>query len=120
MKDNKEHILYAVGIGLLLSDLIPTPADALFFYLERENKENLELEKINPKQYWRRDALYYYGLNALWWGGVLGATYLIGSDFKEKRNLLIGLIGGGAVIGIIANNIKKDEKFYKKQKTIIK
>lgn len=109
---HKTSLLYAVGVGLLLSDLIPTPADALFFYKERKNKEKLTKGEITPKQYWTRDALGYYGYNALWWSAVLGATMLIGKDYKQKRNILIGLVAGGLVVGVIAKNIKKDEELY--------
>ena len=96
----------------MLSDLIPTPADAVYFYTQRINKQKLERGKISVKQYWTRDALSYYGYNAIWWSGVLLATHLIGKDYKHKRNLLIGLAGAGAVISVIAKNIKKDEQFY--------
>jgi len=110
---DKTKMLYAVGLGLILSDIIPTPADALYFYRQRVDKQELEQGKITPKQYWVRDAVGYYGYNALWWSAVLSATYYFGKDYTQKRNILIGLIAGGAVIGVLAKNIKKDEEFYK-------
>lgn len=117
MHDNhKTNLLYALGFGLLLSDLIPTPADALYFYKQRKNKEKLESKEITPKQYWVRDAFGYYGFNALWWSAVLGATYVLGKDYKQKRNILIGLVAGGLVVGVIAKNIKKDEERYANNK----
>ena len=104
--------LYAVGIGMIVGDLLPTPADALYFYKQRENKQKLEEGTITPKQYWTREAIGYYGLNALWWSSVLGVSYLAGKDYKQKRNIFVSLIVGGAVFGVIYKNIKKDEKFY--------
>lgn len=115
METNKTHLLYALGAGLLLSDIVPTPGDAYFFYKQRINKEKLEKGEITPKQYWTRDAVGYYGINALWWSTVLGATYIFGKDYKQKRNILIGLLAGGIVLGVIAKNIKKDEEFYAKE-----
>ena len=109
---HKTNLLYALGVGLLLSDLIPTPADALYFYKQRKNKQKLENKEITPKQYWIRDAMGYYGFNALWWSSVLGATILLGKDYKQKRDILIGLVAGGLVVGVIAKNIKKDEEYY--------
>jgi uncharacterized membrane protein YkvI len=109
---NKTHLVYAVGVGLLLSDMIPTPADALYFYKERVNKEKLTKGEITPKQFWTRDAIGYYGYNALWWSLVLGATVMFGKDYKQKKNIMIGLVAGGLVVGVIAKNIKKDEEFY--------
>ena len=110
--NHKITVLYALGVGLLLSDLIPTPADAIYFNYQRNNKQKLEQALITPKQYWTRDAVGYYGFNAIWWTSVLGASFLIGKDFVQKRNLMIGLLAGGAVIGVLHANIQKDKKFY--------
>lgn len=112
METQKTKILYALGIGLLASDLIPTPADALYFYKMRNNKEKLNEGLITPKSYWIKDAVGYYGYNALWWGTVLGASYLLGKNFTQKRNILIGLIAGGIVFSVLHKNIQKDEKYY--------
>jgi uncharacterized membrane protein YkvI len=112
LDSHKTKTLYAVGLGLLLSDIIPTPADAFYFYKQRENKQKLEESKITPKQYWTREAIGYYGLNALWWSSVLGVSYLAGKSYEQKRNIFISLVVGGAVFGVIYKNIKKDEQFY--------
>lgn len=114
MQKEKIKILYAVGVGLILSDIIPTPADALYFYLQRINKQKLEKGEITVSQYWVRDAISYYGLNPIWWTGVLATTYFVGKTYEQKRNILIGLIGAGAVFGVLAKNIKKDKEFYNK------
>lgn len=110
--NHKTTILYAIGIGLLASDLIPTPADAFYFNYQRKNKQNLEEKIITPKQYWIKDAAGYYGFNALWWASVLGASYLIGKDFTQKRNLMITLIAGGVVVAVLNQNIQKDTAYY--------
>lgn len=114
MQDKRHNqLLLAVGVGLILSDIIPTPADAVYFHYEQKNKQKLEEGKITPKQYWTRDALLYYGTNPLWWGSVLGFSLLIGKTFEQRRNILISLIAGGIVIGVLHKNIKRDEVFYK-------
>ena len=115
-KTNKTNLLYAVGLGLLISDIIPTPADAFYFYQQRKNKEKLEKGIITPKQYWTRDAMGYYVYNPLWWGVVLTATHFLGKSYEQKRNVLIGMVAGGLVVGVIAKNIKQDEKFYAENK----
>lgn len=113
MHDNhKTTILYALGIGLLASDLIPTPADGIYFNYQRNNKQKLEEKKITPKQYWTRDAIGYYGFNAVWWTSVLGISYYLGKDFAQKRNIMAGVIAGGIVVAVLNSNIKKDVKFY--------
>ena len=112
----KTDLLFAVGLGLILSDIIPTPADALYFYQQRINKKKLEEGQITPKQYWVRDALGYYGFNPIWWGLVLGATYQFGKTFEQKRNIFLGLVASGAVAGVIYKNIKKDNEYYASKK----
>lgn len=114
MKDKRHNqLLIAVGLGLILSDIIPTPADAVYFHYEQKNKQKLEEGKITPKQYWIRDAALYYGTNPIWWAGVLGFSLLVGKTFEQRRNLLITLIAGGVVIGVLNKNIKKDEEIIK-------
>lgn len=103
-------IVYATAIGLLASDLIPTPADALFFRLMAKNKQKLEAKEISPKQYWTREALLYYGLNPLWWGIVLTALYYTKGDYTNKVKVGLGLLAGGVVVGVLAKNIKEEEK----------
>lgn len=105
-----EAVLYAGLIGLLVSDIVPTPADAVYFRLMEKNKLNLGQGKITPKQYWIRDAVLYYGLNPLWWAMVMGVVVLTKGTLSTKVKLSLGLIGGGAVFGVLAKNIKEDEK----------
>lgn len=108
----KNGLLLAVGVGLILSDIIPTPADGLYFKLQQSNKEKLIKGEINPTQYWTRDALAYYCLNPIWWTAVLGASFYLGKTFEQKRNIMLSLIAGGVVFGVLYTNVKKDEKFH--------
>jgi hypothetical protein len=101
-------IVYAGALGLLLSDVIPTPADALYFTLMQKEKRKLENKEITPAQYWRKEAFLYYGLNPLWWSLVLGALYFTKGDYTKKAKIGLGIIGAGAVIGVLNQNIKKD------------
>lgn len=112
-----EAVLYATLIGLVLSDIIPTPADAVYFRMMEKNKQKLNDKIITPKQYWTRDAVLYYGLNPIWWSLVLGAVVFTKGDLTNKLKLGIALIGSGAVIGVISKNIKEEEN---KSKQILK
>jgi len=109
-------VLYAGALGLLLSDILPTPADALYFNLQQKNKAKLESGEITPKQYWQRDAIYYYGLNPIWWALVLGAMYYTKGDYSQKAKVGVGLLASGIVIAVIHKNIKKDEELLSKKK----
>lgn len=108
-----EAILYAGAIGLLISDILPTPADGIYFYAMQKNKAKLEAKEITPKQFWRRETALYYGLNPIWWSMVLGAMYFTKGSYTVKMKVGIGIISAGVVIGVINSNIRKDEALYK-------
>ena len=107
-RDYGHAVLYAGALGLILSDVIPTPADALYFRLTAKNKAKLESGDITPKQYWTRDLILYYGLNPLWWTLVLGAMVATKGDFSQKAKIGVALLAGGAVIGVISKNINEE------------
>ena len=64
--DHSTAAIYVLMIGLLLSDIIPTPGDALFFSYTRGLRDKYINKEITPKQYWDRTAAGYYFFNALW------------------------------------------------------
>ena len=105
-----EAVLYAGLLGLLISDIVPTPADAVYFRSMAKNKEKLEKGEITPRQYWTRDALLYYGLNPLWWSLVLGSVVLTKGSVNDKVKIGIALVGAGAVVGVIFKNIREEEQ----------
>jgi len=102
-------IVYAGALGLILSDLVPTPADSLYFSLMQKEKRKLENNEITPKQYWTREALYYYGLNPIWWTLVLGSMYFMKGDYMNKAKVGLAIISAGAVFGVLNKNIEKDQ-----------
>ena len=108
MADNKSHLLIATGIGLILSDIVPTPADALYFNLQQKWKAQAEDGLITPKEFWTKDALAYYGLNPIWWALVLGTSLAIGKTFEQKAGIFVAVLSGGAIFGVINKNIQKD------------
>lgn len=105
-----EAVLYGSLIGLVVSDIIPTPADAVYFRMMEVNKRLLEENKITPRQYWTRDAALYYGLNPIWWLLVLGVVVNTKGGLDNKLKLGVALIGAGAVFGVISKNIREEEQ----------
>ena len=103
-------LVYAGALGLLVSDIIPTPADSIYFTLMQKEKRKLQNGEITPKQYWNREAALYYGLNPIWWSLVLGAIYLTGGSYNAKIKIGIAIISAGAVVNVLSKNIKKDEQ----------
>lgn len=106
-------ILYAGILGLALSDIIPTPADALYFHNQQKWKEQLAKKEITPEQFWRKELIGYYGYNFGWWLIFLGAVVSVKGDFRKKSEIAIGLLAAGAVVGVIAKNIQKDKELQK-------
>lgn len=110
--ESKEKLIYAALFGAAIGDALPTIADSVYFYQQRKLKEKLTKGDITPKQYWNREAIYYYTTNSVYWLIIAGILYNIKGDYHKKLKIGLWLIGGGAVIGVIAKNIKEDEKFY--------
>jgi hypothetical protein len=107
--------LYAGLIGLLLSDLIPTPADALYFHHERTLRNRWKDNDILPNDYWEKSASNYYLYNAAWWALVGLATIYTKGTAEDKILTMGGLIGAGAVISVIYTNIQKDKADLEKE-----
>jgi hypothetical protein len=102
-------VLLAGLIGLVASDIIPTPGDAVYFWDQQRLKKMLNDKKITAEQYWLKNAAGYYLYNSGWWALVMGTVMLSKGDFNSKLKLLLALAGGGFVVGVILKNIKKDQ-----------
>jgi hypothetical protein len=101
-------VLYAGAVGLLLSNIIPTPADALYFHREKKLKEKWDNKEITPEKYWQKTATAYYVYKPVWWGLVISAMYFTKGDVKDKAKIGLMIVGAGAVVGIIYRNYTKD------------
>lgn len=106
MTYDKTHLLYATAIGLVLSDIVPTPADAIYFKLQNKWNDQLSKGEITPKKYWTNDALAYYGLNPIWWSLVLGSSIYFGKTYEQKVVIFASVLSAGAVLGVIHKNIE--------------
>lgn len=104
--------LYVGLIGAILGEILPTPSDPIDFYLERKWRVQLEQGEITPEQYWKRIAAKYYLLDATWWTIVFGTALLVKGDFKRKAMIVGAVIGAGAAVGVLGQNIKKDIEYF--------
>jgi hypothetical protein len=109
-------VLYAGLVGLALSDAIPTPADAIYFYRQQKLRERFEKGEITAKAYWVEESTGYYAYNVAWWLLLFGAVSLVKGDFRKKLELAVGLVAAGAVIGVVGRNIRRDEEIQSKLK----
>lgn len=107
---NGNTLIFTAIAAAALANCVPTPADAVFFWRQQVDKQLLSEGKISPKQYWTRDVVGYYTYTAAWYGLVLATLAAVGGTYKTKSRILLGLVGAGVVVGVIAKNIRKDEE----------
>jgi hypothetical protein len=103
-------LIYTAILSAMIANVVPTPSDAIYFWQQGVNKEKLDKGEITPTQYWTRDVVGYYTYTALWYGLVLTIVASMGGTYKTKAKILLGTLGAGIVVRVVANNIKKDEK----------
>lgn len=101
-------ILYAAMLGLIVSDIMPTAADAVYFNWERKLRDKWKAGQITAKQYWWQETLIYYGLNPIYWVLIMLIVISIPGGAAQKTKVAIAIIGAGAAIGVIYKNMQKD------------
>jgi hypothetical protein len=107
---NGNAILYTAALAAMLANCIPTPADGIYFYTEGVNKSKLDAGTITPKQYWMRDVFGYYFYTAAWYGVVLMVMASMGGSYQNKAKIGLTLVASGIVVGVVFQNIKKDNE----------
>jgi len=98
--------LLSAGVG----NLLPSPADALIFWRQQVNTQKWVQGEITSTQKWQRELFWYYVSAPAWYGALFAGVYFFGKTTKQKLMIATAVIGGGAIIGVVANNIKKDDK----------
>ena len=101
-------VLYAGAVGLILSDIVPTPADSLYYYTEKKLREKWKNGEITPEKYWEKTAMAHYLYKPIWWILVLGVIYNVPGDLTKKAKVGMAVVGAGAIIGIIYRNYSQD------------
>jgi len=102
-------LLMATFAGLILSDIIPGPGDALYFHYNKKWRDQWAKGELTSRQYWGREAAAYYFFNSGWWTIVAVATMATPGKIENKLKTLIALTGAGFVVGVLIKNIKSDE-----------
>lgn len=101
-------LIFTAVLTAAVTDLVPTPADALYFYDTDRLKNKLAAGKITPKQFWVKEAVGYYLYNPAWWLLFFGIMVAVGGDYKHKAKVGAAILGAGGVVTVIYKNIKKD------------
>lgn len=101
-------VLYAGAVGIIMSDFIPTPAEVLYYYTEKNLHAKWKEGKITPEKYYRGTyAARTFGKTA-WWLGVLTAVYFKKGDVNQKAMFGLALVGAGMIAGVIYKRMEKD------------
>jgi hypothetical protein len=108
-------LIYTALIAAIVANFTPTPADAFYFRNQQRNKALLDEGKITPKQYWTRNTIGYYNFSAAWYGLLLLAVSQYTGTPKAKLRFGLVLLSAGAVVAVVAKNIKLDEQIQKKK-----
>jgi len=119
LKGDMGLLIAAVG-GAVLGDIIPTPGDALAFYMQRRLRDKWTKGEISAKKFWGHEALYYYTFNSVWWILVGVATFYTPGDARKKLRTLLALTGAGVVFSVLYKNISQDETENLVEKNAIK
>lgn len=101
-------VLYAGAVGIIMSDFIPTPAEVVYYYTEKNLHEKWKAGKISPEKYYRGTyAARTFGKTA-WWLGVLTAVYFKKGDANQKAMFGLALVGAGMISGVIYKRMNRD------------
>lgn len=108
--EQSNAVLYAGLIGLIVSDIIPTPADIFSFYVDKKLRDRWKKGDISPEEYWRKKTMTYYLTKPIYWSLVSAIIISIKGDATKKLKVAGALVASGAVAAIIYKNIKSDKK----------
>ena len=103
-------IIYTALIAAAAANLIPTPADSIYFMRQQKLKEQLEKGEISVEHYWYHDIGGYYLYTATYYGLIIATIAAIGGSYKTNARILLGLAGAGLVVGVMFRNIQKDKE----------
>jgi len=102
-------LIYTALIAACLSNIIPTPADYLFFRKTNELERAFDAGEISAEKAEIGVTLGYYGYTTLWYAVLFLGVYSFGGTYKNNARVLLGLLASGLVIGAVAKNIQADE-----------
>ena len=107
---NGNAILFTALMAAIVANVLPTPADALYFSAQQKDKERLENGLITPSQYWRRDMIGYYAYTGGYYLIIFLALQALGGTYKNNARVLLAVLSGGLVLGVYGKNVSRDEE----------
>ena len=95
-QESSKAIIPAAFLAFAFLDVIPTPTDIGYFYVEKYLKDHPDIPN-----YWVYQALNYYGWDVLWYLSLFGITYFAGKTVWNKVGLGVGVVSAGALAWLL-------------------
>ncbi len=115
---NGNALIFTALAAAALANLVPTPADALYFARQQKLKADLEDGKISIENYWWHDISGYYIYTAGYYLALFGVLYAMNNTQSKNIKIMAALVGAGVVVGVGFLNIKKDKEIAEIRKTM--
>lgn len=113
--ENAKGALYALLIGMVVGNALPSPSDAWFFFEEKKLRDRWKRGELTAEKFWKLNTFYYYSIPCLYWLLIGSIIVSIKGDAAKKIKLTALLVGGGAVAGVILKMIQQDKKQLNKE-----
>ena len=93
----------AAFLAIAVLDVIPTPTDIGYFYVEKYLDDHPE-----TPNYWIYKTVNYYGWDVLWYLTLFGVTYAGGKNVSDKVKAGVGVVSLGAITYLLWKFSQKD------------
>lgn len=99
-------LLYASIAGIVVGDFLPTPANALIVYRNKQLKLKLDKGEINNAEYISKMNNVFNSYKQYWWIAALLMVYFAKGDLNEKIKYSAIILGVGSIIGFMTQKQK--------------
>ena len=94
------------GVGAVVATVAPSPADMLYFYVERWLDDHRY--ELSPTKYWLYRAANYYFTDTAWHMGLLLWILFSHRPVSEKAEIYFSMIAAGATVAILFDFIRDE------------
>ena len=102
--------LYTLLVGMSLGNLLPSPSDSAYFFLQTNLRDKWKRGEISAEQYWKLNSLYYYFVPFTYWALLALIVINIKGSSEQKIKIAGALVGSGIAVGIILKLMQNDKK----------
>ena len=95
------------GTGAVVATLAPSPADILYFYVERWLDDHRF--ELSPTKYWLYRAVNYYVTDSAWHAVLLAWILFSHRPVSEKAEIYFSMVAAGATVAVLFDFIRDEE-----------